>query len=79
MLPALFWLEQTKPCVFVKHTIEMGFPRHATLDVADLDGDGHPDIVTGYFSIGKPAPHWIDVWMNKTKKPIRTRHKSPSR
>ena len=79
VLPALVWLEQTKPGVFVKHTIEMGFPRHATLDVADLDGDGALDIVTGYFSIGKPAPNWIDVWMNQKKKPIRTRHPGPSR
>ena len=50
-LPALAWLEQTKPGVFARHTIEMGFPRHATLDLGDIDGDGDLDIVTGNFSI----------------------------
>ena len=67
-LPALVWLEQTKPGVFVRHTIEMGSPRHATLDVGDIDGDGHIDIVVGNFSIDKPATAWVDVWTNQGKK-----------
>jgi hypothetical protein len=66
-LPALVWLEQTKPGVFVRHTIEMGFPRHATLDVADVDGDGDVDIVTGSFSPDKPAKSWVQVWLNQLK------------
>ena len=66
-LPALVWLEQTKPGVFVKHTIEMGFPRHATLDVGDIDGDGLPDIVTGTFSIENATSSWVEVWL--TRKP----------
>ena len=72
-LPALVWLEQTKPDVFARHTIEMGFPRHATLDVADVDGDGDIDIVTGTFSPDKPAKSWVQVWQNQrrgsTKRP----------
>ena len=64
-LPALVWLEQTKPGVFVKHTIEMGFPRHATLDVGDVNQDGHPDIVVGNFSIDKPIAAWVDVWVQR--------------
>jgi hypothetical protein len=67
-LPALVWLEQTKPRVFVRHTIEMGVPRHATLDVGDIDGDGAADIVVGNFSINAPLPAWIEVWMNPGKK-----------
>ena len=69
-LPALVWLEQTKPGAFVRHTIEMGFPRHATLDVADLDGDGDIDIVAGNFSFDKTATglSTIDVWTNQGKK-----------
>jgi hypothetical protein len=66
-LPALVWLEQTKPGVFARHTIEMGFPRHATLDVADVDGDGDIDIVTGVFSPDKPAKAWVQVWLNQRR------------
>jgi hypothetical protein len=64
-LPALVWLEQTKPGTFVRHTIEMGFPRHATLDVGDIDGDGASDIVVGTFTIGSPSSSWVDVWTNQ--------------
>jgi hypothetical protein len=67
-LPALVWLEQTKPGVFVRHTIEMGMPRHATLDLADIDGDGDIDIVVGNFSINQPLASWVDVWVNQSKK-----------
>ena len=68
-LPALVWLEQTKPGAFARHTIEMGVPRHATLDVGDIDGDGIPDIVTGTFSIEARPQAWVDVWL--TRKPGR--------
>lgn len=67
-LPALVWLEQTGRGTFARHTIEMGFPRHAAVDAADVDGDGDPDIVAGNFSIGKRAAGWIDVWVNEGKK-----------
>ena len=67
-LPALAWLEQTKPGVWAKHTIEMGFPRHATLDVGDIDGDGLPDIVTGTFSIETAAQAWVDVWLTRKQR-----------
>jgi hypothetical protein len=66
-LPALAWLEQIKPGVFVRHTIELGFPRRATLDLGDIDGDGDVDIVAGRFSIDREATPWVDVWINQAK------------
>jgi hypothetical protein len=66
-LPALAWLEQTNPGVFARHTIEMGFPRHATLDLGDLDGDGDIDVVVGNFSVGPAVKSWVDVWVNGRK------------
>ena len=63
-LPALIWLEQTKPRTFVRHTIEMGSPRHGSLDVGDIDSDGDLDIVVGNFAIEKLSTGWVDVWTN---------------
>ena len=74
-LPAVVWLEQTKPGVFVKHTIEMGFPRHATLGLGDIDGDGAPDIVVGNFAMTAEIPSWVDVWMNERPKTTDARRK----
>ena len=67
-LPALVWLEQTKPGTFARHTIEMGMPRHATLDIGDIDGDGDVDIVVGNFSIDKSTAAWVDLWTNSLKR-----------
>jgi hypothetical protein len=67
-LPALVWLEQSKAGTFQRHTIEMGFPRHATLDVGDIDGDGDLDVVTGNFSLEKADSASVDVWLNQKGK-----------
>jgi len=66
-LPALAWLEQTKPGSFARHTIELGFPRHATLDLGDIDRDGDIDIVAGTFSVGPAVKSWVDIWVNQRK------------
>ena len=68
-LPALVWLERTGRYTFVKHTIEKGFPRHPTLDAADIDGDGDIDLVVGDFAANRPVPAWVEVWENQLKKP----------
>jgi hypothetical protein len=67
-LASLVWLEQVKPGVFERHTLEMGSPYHATLDLADYNRDGRPDILVGWFSFGKPLPSAIDLWENVSKK-----------
>jgi hypothetical protein len=65
LLPALVWLEQTAPATFVRHTIALGPPRHATLAVGDIDADGDTDIVVGNFFIDKSVAPSIDVWRNQ--------------
>ena len=67
VLPALVWLEQIAPGTFTRHTIEMGIPRHATLDLGDIDRDGDIDIVTGNFSIGPLDKSSVEVWVNGGK------------
>jgi hypothetical protein len=63
-LPSVVWLEQTRPGSFEKHVIEVGTPRHATLDVGDYDGDGDVDIVVGNFSFGEPLTDAVEIFEN---------------
>lgn len=69
-MPALVWLEQVKPGVFERHTLERSSPRHATLDLADMDEDGDLDILVGNFlSADTPNEPWLVVWENRQKNP----------
>jgi hypothetical protein len=71
--PSLVWLEQVETGVFERHTLETGDLAHATLDVADYDLDGDPDIVIGIFSgifFGEVAKafdgeSWVEIWENQ--------------
>ena len=71
-LSSIIWLEQTAPLVFDYHTIEKIYGDHVTVDVADYDGDGDLDLVTGNLSLdgmGAPPqlparPGEITIWEN---------------
>jgi hypothetical protein len=43
----LYWLEQTAPHTFTRHTIDESFSQSHALKLADLDGDGSVYLVTG--------------------------------
>ena len=71
-LTSLGWIEQVKPRQFVAHPLELGRLSHATLDLADVDGDGKVEIVTGNFvgsfatsGAGQKADSSLDVWLNR--------------
>jgi len=69
---SILCLEQLRPGVFARHTLETDRPYYATLQVADFDADGDPDFVVGpgpnirHQSGGSP---WLTVWWNQKTRP----------
>jgi hypothetical protein len=68
-LPAVVWLEQTRPGVFERHVLEVGLPVHATLDVGDFDNDGDVDIVVGNFTLDTPVQGLVEIFENLRVRP----------
>ncbi len=77
-LASLGWLEQTRPGVFDRHTLQTGQLSHFGLDAGDFDGDGPVDLVAGNFvgftfartDTGFRADGWVELWKNAiTPKP----------
>jgi hypothetical protein len=64
-LASIVWLEQVARGRFERHTLEMGVPRHATIDAADYDLDGDIDIAVGHLT--DTAGPLVTVWENLRK------------
>jgi hypothetical protein len=65
-LDAIIVLEQTKPGVFARHTIEAEHCDHVTCAVGDVFGSGKLDVVTGNFTT-QPLKNAITIWQNLGK------------
>jgi hypothetical protein len=63
-LPAVVWLEQTRPGAFERHVLKAGLPTHASLDVGDFDNDGDIDIVVGNFTFDTPVEGLVEIFEN---------------
>jgi hypothetical protein len=66
-IPSVICLEQTEPGVFVRHTLEVGTPRYAALELADFDEDGDLDFAVGTTTTTSHPSHWLAIWWNGLK------------
>lgn len=64
-MPSLIWLENDGAMHFKKQRIAYSPTNIATFDVADFDGDGNMDILTGGMHVAGPLgrQHRLTVWM----------------
>lgn len=63
---SVVWYEQTEPGQFVRHNLDFSTGQHATLEVADFDQDGDPDIAVGEFEVRPmPSKTLCTIWWNQ--------------
>jgi hypothetical protein len=64
---SLVWLEQVKKGEFIRHNLETGHCTHATLELADFDGDGDLDVAVGEFRESSETVRTdVTIWWNST-------------
>ena len=68
-LPGVVWFEQQPGLTFQPHTIADVGCDHATLDIADVDGDGRLDVITGALQLGARSSRRtpVEVWLNRAR------------
>jgi hypothetical protein len=62
---SLVLLEQVGPGRFVRHTLETGYPYHASLEIADFDHDGDLDLAVGTHGGPREKSCWFAIWWNE--------------
>ena len=69
-IDSLIWLEQKEKGKFVRHGIERSSVGYLSLIAGDFDGDGTPDLATGFFQASNNRI-WVRLWRNRAGKTTR--------